>query len=743
MKIKTHAYGLGSVLAALAFAGCVHDVRAQASEGDQSATNDDVTGEIVVTAQRRAQSLQKVPISITALSSDVLKSASLTDTLSFAKLAPNTQVRTFGGIPNIFIRGVGLNDFNASSVPPVAVYRDEFALVAPASQVYPLFDLERVEVLKGPQGTLFGKNTTGGAVSYISRRPGENFEGNASATIGRFGERAFEAAVTIPVSPSFRLRLSGSSRQTDGDRVNLFNGSRGHRVDMQAARLVALIEPSADLKITTIGYLGRNRSDYPVGKPIGTIAGGTDALGYADPLPNNPKYVNYNANTKTDQWDWGLTNIIEYTTGAVTLKSVTGYDKSKGYIPADVDGSPNGLDEVYFLDRTRAFSQEFNASGTSGNLQWIAGVFYANDKVFYPVGANLLGSLQPLGADLPLSIVAGRKSKSYAGYAQGTYSLTPSLRLTAGVRYTKDKLDSNVSTSLIYGFFDPNIPDSAPIPIIPYRREKQSFGRWSYRGSIEADIAAKTMAYASISHSFKQGGVYLTPLSSPSEADPFAPETNTAYEVGIKSTTFDGLLRINVAAFYNDYRNMQVFAIRPSTSAIPALTIQNAASAHIYGIEGDFTLKASDNFHIDGGIGWLHARFADYPNAAIDPLGNGISYSGNPLPGAPDWTGNIAATLESDFGAGWHAALRSDFNFVSRRYFDTSKLKLIGDGGYSLLDARLTITPPGGHMDFALWGRNLTDTVYMQNVTDLRTLGFVPRFYGDRRSYGATLSVYF
>ena len=741
------AVHLGSLSAAIALMTVAPSANAQTTEKTQrdlEAADAIPDGAIVVTAQRREQSLQDVPISITALSDETIKEANLTDTLSFARLAPNTQVRIFGNTPNIFIRGIGLNDFNSSSVSPIAVYRDEFALVAAASQVYPIFDLQRIEVLKGPQGTLFGKNTTGGAVSYVSRRPGYYFEGYASATVGRFGERAFEAAMTIPVSDAFRLRISGSKRRTDGDRINIYNNSRGHVVDMQAARIVSVIEPNADLKITTIGYAGRNKSDYPVGKPIGTFPGGVNVLGYADPYPDDPRIVNYNISTRTDQWDLGITNIIEYQLGAVALKSVTGYDKSKGYVPADVDGSPQSLDEVYFLNRTRSFSQEFNLSGETGPLQWIAGLFYSWDKLHYPVKVDLLGELEPLGADLPLAIEAGRTTRSYAGYAQATYSLTPDFRITGGLRYTKDKLDSEVATSLVYGLFNPDVPNADPIPIIPYRRVKQGFGRWSYRAAAEYDVTPDVMAYASINHSFKQGGVYLTPLSSPAEAEPFSPETNTAYEAGVKSTLLGGALRFNIAGFYNDYGDMQVFAVRPTTNGIPSLTIQNAASAHIYGVETDFTLRPTHNFRIDGGIGWLHARFADYPNAAIDPVtGESLDFSGNPLPGAPDWSGNIAATYDLELDSDWGASARVDYSFVGRRYFDSTKIKLIGDEGYSTLDARLSIKPPGGVFEVALWGRNLTDTTYLQNATDLTSIGFSPQFYGARRSYGVTMSASF
>lgn len=720
------------------------DAAAEEARTSRAAQSDAAPGEIIVTAQRREQNLQSVPISITAISTETIKDANLTDTLSIAKLAPNTQVRVFGSAPNIFIRGVGLNDFNSSSLPPVAVYRDEFAVVAPASQIYPLFDLERVEVLKGPQGTLFGKNTTGGAISYISKRPGDFFEGEVVAGVGRFGERYFSGAVTLPVSDVFALRLSGASRQTDGDRINNFTGKRASAVDMQAARLVAVTTPSDDFKITTIAYWGRNHSDSPIPKPIGTLPGGGDALGYIDPDPDNPVLQNFNQPSGLRAKDFGVTNIIEASFGDLDVKSVTGYDRSKLDFSIDVDNSPNQLDEVFSHNKTKEFTQELTLSSKNDWVEWIVGGYYSWDRVNAPSEVNLLGSLASIGADLPLIITGGRTTRSYAGFAQATFSVTPSFRLTGGIRYTRDKLRSNVSTTLINGYFDPSVPDAAPIPIIPERVIDQKWGRFSYRVAVEYDFAPKILGYASMNHSFKGGGVYLVPLSSPNEADPFAPETNTAYEAGLKTTLFDNLLRLNVAGFFNNYKDLQAFAIGPTTSGIPSLTIQNAASAHIYGIEADFTLRPAQGLTFEGGVGWLHARYRKYPNAGTDPVtGGALDFSGNPLPGAPNWSGNLAATYEFEFGAGWNVALRGDYSYVGRRYFDPSKTALVSDSSYGLIDARLTVTPPRAPVSFALWGRNLGDTKYLANATDLRALGFIPQYYGNRRSYGAEVTVTF
>jgi iron complex outermembrane receptor protein len=720
----------------LALATLLHAASARAAETGAPDGQATLAAEIIVTAQRREQNLQRVPISITALSADTIKQANLTDTLSISRLAPNTTVRIFGSTPNIFIRGIGLNDYNASSVPPSAVYRDEVVLVAPAAQVFPLFDLERVEVLKGPQGTLFGRNTTGGAIALISRRPTNDFGGYVDVSGGSDWERGVEAAINVPISPSFQLRLSGSSRNTDGDRVML-DGRRSAKIDTQAARIVTQFDPGSGLEWTTIGYAGRNRNGYRAPKPLGVLPGGTDILGYADPFADDPDRLNFDNDRPTDIWDLGLTNIVQFEMGSVTLKSITGYDKSGSVIHGDVDGSPLALNQQRYDTRIKAFTQEFNLSGDVGGLQWVAGLFYEHDDLAYDIDFNFLGALAPIGQDLPLRSFSARRTNSYAAYAQGTYSLAPRLRVTGGLRYTQDKLRSSTQSVLVYGYFDPAVPDAPAIPVVPLTSLKQSFGRWSYRAAVEYDLADRTMAFASVNHSFKQGGVFLTLITSPLQFSPFSPETNTAYEAGLKMRLAGDALRLNLALFYNDYKDQQVVAIIPSVFP-PITRIQNAASASTYGVEADFTLIPTEGLRIEGGIGWLHARFGSYPNATTDPLGNPVDDSGNPLPGAPNWTGNLAATYRTQLSGGWRGAIRVDYSYVGKRYFDPDKNPLTSDGAYGLLGARLSLRP-NDRLEFSIWGRNLTDAIYLENASDLRALGFIPRYYGDRRSMGGSI----
>jgi iron complex outermembrane receptor protein len=536
--------------------------------------------------------------------------------------------------------------------------------------------------------------------------------------------------------------LSGSSQQTDGDNVNKLDGEREHGRDMQAGRIVSSFEPGSGLKITTIGYAGRNRSDFSAPKPVGVLPGGVDLLGYKDPYPNDPKALNFDNDGGTDLQDVGITNVIEYRFGDALLKAITGYDQSKSTIHSDVDGSPQILNQPTYFSDTEEFTQELNLSADTGPLQWVAGLFYLHDELQYDLAFHFLGSLAPLGADLPFVSANSRSTDSYAAYAQGTYSVTPAFRVTGGLRYTRDELSHTVATSLVYGYFDPSGPVAPPIPIVPQQDIDLSFGRWSYRLALEYDLAASTMAYATVNHSFKQGGVFLTLFFSPAQAAPFTAETNTAYEIGIKSTFADGLVRLNLASFYNDYQDMQVVTIIPGT--LPPLTkIQNAASASSYGIDADFTLAPVRNLRIEGGIGWLHARFDSYPNATTDVLGNPIDFSGNPLPNAPDWTANAAVIYDAELVGGWTGSARVDYSYVGMRYFDGGKLALTSDEAYGLLGGRISVRSPNERMEFSAWGRNLTDTIYLDNASDLLSLGFVPRYYANRRSVGVSATLRF
>src|SRR5215210_8818505 len=452
---------------------------------------DDVIQELVVTAQRRAQNLQDVPISVTAFSSEAIRESGFTNSLSIGDQVPNLEIKTFGGVPNLAIRGVGNNDFNSSSVGPVSIYRDDVVVASTGSQIFALMDLDRIEVLRGPQGTLFGKNTTGGAIQYFSKLPGKDFEGQARFGYGRFNLFEGEAAATLPLGEDLGVRVAGLIRKRDGERINLFTGDRAIDVDEGAVRAIFRYHPdNVDVRLSVGG--GRDRSDYFENKPVGTI-NGANLFGYADPFPNDVSKLNFNGPSRNHSDNKFVNLNAAWTLGDLTLKSISGWDKSKIRNDVDVDGSPVRIDELKFFTWTEQLTQEFQLAYNSARFDGIVGLYYFHEDFESHLEADLLGEVPAIA--IPLIADATRRNRSYAAFGQGTYQITDALRLTLGARYTVDKVRITQEEHLIPGFFDADIPDGDRIQFLPLKRASDNQNALSWRVALDYEVTDDVLAY--------------------------------------------------------------------------------------------------------------------------------------------------------------------------------------------------------------------------------------------------------
>jgi iron complex outermembrane recepter protein len=708
---------------------------------DQAAAPDDAIAEIVVTAQRRAQNLQDVPLSVTALDANAIREAGFTNSLSIGDQVPNLEIKTFGGVPNLAIRGVGNNDFNSSSIGPVSIYRDDVVVASTGSQIFALMDLDRIEVLRGPQGTLFGKNTTGGAIQYFSTLPGDTVEGRARFGYGRFNLFEAETGVSIPLGEDFGVRVAGLVRRRDGERVNLFNGDKAIDVDEAAARAIFRYHPGdLDVRFSIGG--GRDRSDYLENKPLGTM-NGANLFGYADPLPDNIKFLNFNGPSRNDSDNFFTTLNVAYAFGDFTLKSITGYDKSSIDNRVDVDGSPQRIDEIKFLTNTRQLTQELQLSYASERLDWIVGAFVFDENFESHSEADLLGEVPAIA--IPLVTDATRDNTSYAIFGQGTYSLTDRARLTLGGRYTIDKVGITHREYLIPGLFDAGIPDGAQIPFLPLKRDEDTWRAFSWRAAVDFDVTDDVLAYASVNRGFKAGGYNIGIVFSEAERTKVDPEYLTAYEVGVKATLFDRRLRFNSSAFYYDYTKLQVLAVSQQGNGLPALILDNAADAEIKGLEVEILAIPVRGLDLGLNFGVLDAKYKNYTSAAIDPVTGGArDFSGNRLPGAPKFSSSASAQYEFAIGSAHWARLRAEYNYTGKKFYNNAEDELISSRkGYGLVNLRAATGPDSGAWEFAAWVRNVGDKAYIVDATDLRDFGFVPQYYGERRTYGVELTVRF
>ena len=717
------------------------DSNVEAANGEQNQGGVNI---IVVTAQKRAQNLQDVPVSVTAFDDQMIAEAGFTNSLSIGDQVPNLEIKTFGGVPNIFIRGVGNNDFNSSSIGPISVYRDDVVVASTGSQIFSLFDLERIEVVRGPQGTLFGKNTTGGAVQFFSKLPGDEFEGNARVGYGRYSLFEGEVAASLPITDNFSVRVAGMVRKRDGEKRNLFNNTDAINVDEAAARAIFRLRPGpdTDLRLTVGG--GRDRSDYLENKPVGVINGG-DLFGYADPFPSNDRALNFNGPSRNFSDNIFVNFVAQHDFGDWSIRSLTGYDKSEVDNSVDVDGGPFRIDEIVFLTDAEQFTQELQLSYDDGTLNAIAGLYYFYEDFNARSDADLIGELTFAQGALPVITQATRKNKAYAAFGQATYAIMPELRFTAGARYTIDKVRATHQADLVPNFFDMNIPNGAPVVLVPFANLRDTYKSFSWRLGLDYDVTEDVLAYFSVDKGFKAGGFNIGIITSLAERTQVDPETLISYEVGLKSTLFDRNLRLNLSAFYYDYSDLQVLSVNTQAgSAVPTLGLDNAADATIKGVEVEAFATPTDWLDLGLNFGILDAKFKNYLSGAIDPVtGQPRDFSGNRMPGAPKFT--LSANAQVTVPAGrFETRWRAEYNFTGKKFYNNAEDQLVSSGeGYGLLNLRISLADPDNDWELAFWGKNVTDKAHIVDATDLRGFGLVPRYFGEGATYGGELRISF
>ena len=702
----------------------------------QDVMADMVLEEIVVTARKRTENLQDVPISVYAKTGEALQKAGVTDSLAVDDLVPNLEIKTFGGQPNIFIRGVGNNDFNATTISPVSMYIDGVLLGLTGSQSMPMFDMERVEVLRGPQGTLFGRNTTGGALVYHTRKPGDSFEGTGRLSVGNYDRLDAELAATIPLSEKTSLRIAGASFSNDGDHYNVTQQKNVNAIDMKGARATLLSTPSDDLEIIANIHWSVDRSDFRQGKQAPDAP---DILGYLDPTPDDRRLLYLDGPNRhyADQFGGSLT--LNWDVADITIKSISAYEEAQTDFCGDIDQSPNSLDHLCFATDGKQYSQEINLSGSAaGGLSWILGGYYLREDMSHSTEGPLFGDT-PFA--LPVDGLSHRVTDTLAAFAEVTYDITDRLKVNVGLRYTYEKKDADVESAVNLSILDQSLPDAPAAYLVPFTELNKDWNALSGRVALSYNINDDVMAYASFSRGFKSGGFNLGSFFDPNEVTTVDPEFLNAYEIGLKSTFLDKRVRVNLSGFYYDYSDLQVYTYAAGSSpATPVVfALENAADAEIYGLEAEFTALPMEGLNIEAGLGLLETKYKNF----ISLIGGDLS--GNRLPGAPSVNVNVAADYTFPVADNLSMMIRGEYSYTSKRYFNSFQDEAISSrGGHGLLNGRISLSSDDDKWELALWGRNLANKDYIVDSTDLRgTFGFIPQYLGERRSYGLELIVRF
>ncbi len=737
--------------------------------------------DIVVTANRRSESLQKVPLTIAALGSEELAAKGVADATALNGLVPNLRVNSpFSETqPNFTVRGIGVaNEFNPNAQSPIGVYFDEVYQGFRASHGAALFDLERVEVLKGPQGTLYGRNTTGGAINIITRRPDlDGANGYLTAGYGnynRFNMSAAAEATLVQDKLGVRIAITRLSRdgviQNVASRYGATNPYVGNEdydsIDSWAGRVTLRAKPTEALDMTLRAYF----SDQ---KPIGTTGvvyqlspGGADIAGRTFPgLGQRESAATNQGRYKTKSW--GVNLKTDWTAGDVTVTSVTGYDDGSLHQPFDFDGSPSLIGQWDpNTAQFRSFGQDLHGTYEGDGFKLIGGGYFGWQEVdllnryFYlgvlngmagPNKFNPAGQFYP--GQAPTAIDARQQMRqsqwTYAAYLEGEISLTERLKLTLGGRLTHEKLAISNFSSLLYdssrnpalytysSSCSNTVAPAAPIltGIVPGIEDKRT--EPTGRAILSYTVPDGPMLYTSYSRGYRSGsfnGQSIIPVPN------FVPaEFVDAFEAGFKARMLGDTLQINGAAFYNKYKGQQVQEIQNGASFLRSL------NGRLYGFELDVKARPHPRVQIDASLAYLNTRYDDGQflaagdPAATDP--RGIALGGNAFPFAPQWSANISPSVKLLDMGDRSVTLQGDVSYVSHQYFDpfnerqaVGPLRL-GQKGYALVNGSLRYDAES--FSVSIWGRNLFNKYYNAYALNIESFGFDFFTPGAPRTFGA------
>jgi iron complex outermembrane recepter protein len=718
--------------ATIAFAG---PARAQDTAADETAAPD-----IVVTALKRSESLQDVPISVSAIGGDVLQKGRVTQVDELVTRVANLQLTSIVGdnTPIFALRGVSMSDYSLNQASPVATYYDEvykgnFAFLGIA-----MYDLERVEVLRGPQGTLYGKNTTGGAVNLISRTAtlGET-SGYVNLGYGNYDRVDVNGAVNLALGEKAALRLAGTFAKADGWFKNVVPGNADlASVDEWALRGTLAAAPSDDLRITL-----RLAASRQTPTNYGIFAQPEDVN--RPGLRRRQIAANIDRERLAKTLSAALT--VDYdVSDTLTLTSITSYDYGKLSFYEDTDGTAGQLLEIPYFDRARQFAQDLRlSSNTGGPFDFILGLYYNREKVFnrttFEIGKDIDSDGLPgitandCAVGLPLGCLFrnsfNQVKDSYAVYADASYDLSDRVTLRGGLRFTHDKGEQRDFEANALGVDESLIANLIPRTTLDYSQDNLS-------GKIGIDykLADGDLLYASFSRGYRAPSFNAQAFFDPSELSVAKPEEVTSYEAGAKTQFLGRMVTLNVAAFHYDYKNQQFINVDPTTAA---QTLLNIPKSRIYGGEIDLTIRPSRDLSIQTGVGLLSTRIQRGSVSGQDVTGNRLS-------NAPSFNANATVDWTVVDGPAGRFSIHPTISYQSSQFFEVLNVPRLRQKGYALLGGRIDWESANGRYTLSVWGKNLTNKFYFTSRVDLLAgFGFDYNHIGAPRTYGVTAGVKF
>ncbi len=689
--------------------------------------------EVIVTAERREASLQDTEISMSVFSNRSIEEQGIQTYLDLSAMAPNVMMHEMPGKAGgaISIRGFKNAETFATFEPKVALYLDGVLIAKGAGSVFDVLDLERVEILRGPQGTLYGRNTVGGAVNFITKKPStEEFSGKVSASLGDYDLQDFKGTVNIPLGDTLAFKASAGSMKRDGFWENRLQNNKtlGDR-DRQAALLQLMWEPTDNLNF----LYTYDKTDIDEGfYPSATVAYGPLAPQLAPYVQDGTKdryFDGFDTFTKADISGHAFTVNWELNEN-LSLVSITGYREFQVDSFQDSDATPILQGHVYSGDDYQNLTEELRLVGDAfdSKLEYVIGAFYMDEDI-----KDTYQNLESAAYGLSINSGASAKNEVWAVFGQGTYSLTEKLDLTFGLRYTQE--DRSMSNRQIL-----EVLGGGPVVSQAINPDAQKdYDDVSGTLSVSYDWSHDLMTYFKVSKGYSSGGFNARQPDPRFFYPGYDEETVYTYELGWKSTWLDSRLILNGALFYSDYSDLQVNQLTDTGSN----NIDNAGDAEITGLELEATAMVTDSFEVGGGYGYLDPQYKKY--IAVD----GTDLSNNHWAHAPKNTVNLYAryTVADVFGG--NLVARVDYSWVDDYFLLTANGPNLVDGNvapsYDTINARIALEelPVWGdtHITVAAWGKNLTDELWYNSGFDLSDglLGYVGKSPSAPRTWGVDL----
>lgn len=768
VTIAFHKIRMASLLGAAAILVMPGTASAQTTADETSAdTGTSRLGDIVVTARKREERLQSTPLSVAAFSGDQLAKAGVDEFSEIANRVPGFTLNPDNITePNIFLRGIGTDIESAASSAAIGFFLNDVYLPRAQGTAIELFDLERVEVVRGPQGTLYGKNVVGGAINFVTRKPTDEFRAGAEAGIGNYGTFEVKANVAGGIAEGLSGSIAASGRRHDGYAFNTFTGNDIEDLSSFGVLGQLRYQPYDGLDILLTGDLTRRRSR---GKWIDIQVPSDHNVPFVN--PDHRRGPN-NIDGKQDADLGGVHLSINWDVGPGTLTSVTAYregtfaavnndagsfiDFTKLIFGPDGRVDFNAIDHSLFNDdyyindkheKVKSFSQEIRyRSEFDGPFNFLAGVYYQHEKVDRTELADyIFVEFYAQGKDIAETQLS---ANTYAAFVEGTYDITDTVGLTAGIRYTKDKKRFSARRETIGDFLGAPFEDDAGNPTNAFSASsKKSWDAWTPSVNLHWQATDDAYVYGLISKGYKSGGWNGENATNPGEARvAYNPEYALNYEIGAKTTWFDDRLRVNLTGFWTEYKDLQTQQFVIFDANLPAdNVITNAGKARVRGLELETAVVPVNGLTLFANYTYMKAKITgdlistelQYDPDCFCSVPVASNLKGNVLRRSPQNSFSVGGDLTLPLSERFDGFLRADYNWTDNFFFDNENGSRTRQKSVGLLNGSVGIATSDNKWELRFWGKNLTNKLYESGKADV--IGSVLVSYAPPRTYGATL----